>query len=158
MILNVRPMTPADALPVAGLAAEFAGYLRGLGDQGPHDLTADAIRRDGFGPGAAFSGLVAISDGDQTIGYLLYHLGYDADLAARNLHVIDLYVAAAARRRGAGRALMTEAAHLGRVAGARYLFWAVYRPNRLAADFYTALGARAVPDLDFMFINAESLE
>ena len=94
---------------------------------------------------------------EELAGYLLYHLGYDADLAARNLHVIDLYVSPAARRQGAGRALMREAARLCREAGGAYLFWAVYAPNHLAADFYSALGAHFVEDLNFMVLAPASL-
>jgi GNAT superfamily N-acetyltransferase len=156
MSILVRPLAMADASAVAALSAEFAGYLRGLGDDGEHNLTAEAIRRDGLGPRAAFAGLVASSQ-DGVIGYLLYHLGYDADLAARNLYVIDLYVGSAARRQGAGRALMAEAARVCRGAGGAYLTWAVYVPNHLAAVFYAALGARYVQDLDFMVLAAEAL-
>jgi len=154
MSARVRPLQLADAPVVAALAAEFADYLRGLGDTGAHLLTAEALQRDGFGPRAAFAGLVAAdSNTDRLVGYLLYTLGYDADLAARTVFIIDLYVSPTARRQGAGRALMSEAARLCREMGGAYLFWAVYRPNRLAADFYTALGARYVDDLDFMFID-----
>jgi ribosomal protein S18 acetylase RimI-like enzyme len=155
MPLTIRALEAGDAEAVARLAAEFAGYLRDLGDTGEHNLTAGAIRRDGFGASPAFAGLVAAQDG-AVIGYLLYHLGYDADRAARTLHVIDLYVSSAARRQGAGRALMAEAARICRQAGGAYLFWAVYIPNPLATAFYTALGAQYVQDLDFMAIDAKS--
>jgi ribosomal protein S18 acetylase RimI-like enzyme len=156
MSIRVRPLALDDAAAVAALSAEFAAYLRGLGDEGEHNLTAEAIRRDGFGPWPAFAGLAAA--GDQGVaGYLLYHLGYDTDLAARNLYVIDLYVSSAARRQGAGRALMAEAARICRAAGGAYLTWAVYVPNSLASDFYLALGARYVQDLDFMILAAEAL-
>jgi hypothetical protein len=37
------------------------------------------------------------------------------------------------------------------------LHWAVYIPKRLAADFYTALGARYAQDLDYMTIAAAAL-
>ena len=148
---RVRPLLIEDAQAVAELAAEFADYLRALGDSGEHKLTAEAVRRDGFGPQAAFAGLVATGD-NGLAGYLLYHLGYDADLAARTVFIIDLYVSPAARRQGAGRTLMNAAAQVCRQAGGAYLFWAVFVPNRLAADFYTALGARYVQDLDFMYL------
>ena len=162
MSVRVRPLRRDDAPAVAELAAAFANYLRALGDAGPHNLTAEAIQRDGFGPQPAFAGLVAVDaaatgDAQGIVGHLLYHLGYDADLTARNLHVIDLYVRPAARRQGAGRALMQAAARLCREAGGAYLFWAVYTPNHLAADFYTALGARYVEDLDFMVLAPASL-
>ena len=124
MTIIIRPLALDDAPAVATLAAEFADYLRSLGDHGPHELTAEAIRRDGFGPHAAFAGFVAVAQAT-IVGYLLYHLGYDADLAARNLHVIDLYVQPTTRRQGAGRALMRRAADTCRAGGGAYLFWAV---------------------------------
>jgi ribosomal protein S18 acetylase RimI-like enzyme len=159
MTVTVRPLRRDDAPAVAALADEFADYLRALGDSGPHRLTAAAIERDGFGGRPAFAGLVAATHGaapngaDELAGYLLYTLGYDADLAARNLFIIDLYVSPRARRQGAGRALVQAASDVCRAAGGAYLFWAVYKPNQLAADFYTALGARYVEDLDYMFID-----
>ena len=160
MPVTIRALELRDAEAVAELAAQFAAYLLDLGDNSEHNLTAGAIRRDGFGPRPAFAGLVASSkDGAQAgavIGYLLYHLGYDADRAARNLHVIDLYVSAPARRLGTGRALMAAAARICRDAGGAYLFWAVYIPNPLATAFYTALGARYVQDLDFMALGVDS--
>jgi hypothetical protein len=88
MSLTVRTTARDDEPAVAALAADFATHLRGLGDSGGYNLTADALRSDGFGPRAAFAGLVAAPEGapeDALVGYLLYHLGYDADLAARNL-------------------------------------------------------------------------
>ena len=160
MSVDVRPLRREDAAAVAALAGEFAAYLRALGDDGPHRLTAAVIERDACGPSPAFAGLVAAAnaaagaaDAAGPLGYLLYTLGYDADMAARNLFIIDLYVRPAARRQGAARALMAAATDVCRAAGGAYLFWAVYKPNRLAADFYTALGARYVDDLDFMFVD-----
>ena len=152
MSVEVRPLRREDAGAVAALAEAFADYLRGLGDMGPHRLSAAAIERDGGGPSPLFAGLVA-GDATGLVGYLLYTLGYDADLAARNLFIIDLYVSPAARRQGAGRALMRAATDVCRAAGGAYLFWAVFKPNRLAADFYGALGARYVEDLDYMYVD-----
>lgn len=88
--------------------------------------------------------------GGEVVGYLLYHFGYDADNAARILHIVDLYVDARARKRGVGRALMSAAAKAGRETRAVELFWAVYLPNKLAASFYEGLGASYTQDLRFM--------
>jgi hypothetical protein len=95
--LHVRPLRPEDAPAVAELAAAFADYLRGLGNTGEHLLTTEAIQRDGFGPRAAFAGLVA-----------------------------------------AGAKAPDDADGVG---------------DAGAADFYTALGAHYVEDLDFMVIE-----
>jgi GNAT superfamily N-acetyltransferase len=147
--LLIRPATPDDAAAIGQLAADFADYLRGLGDTTNFQFSAETYLRDGFGPNPAFAGIVAESGG-QVIGYLLYHFGYDVDRATRLLHVIDLYVREDRRSQGAGRALMAEAARICRAGGGSELFWAVYIPNTLAARFYERLGAHWIEDLKFM--------
>jgi len=156
MALIIRPALADDSSAVDGLARQFAGYLRSLGDQTDFKLTAEAYLRDGFGPLPAFSGLVA-EDGGSVIGYLLYHLGYDSDSARRNLHIVDLYVDSAARRRGAGRALMVTAARIAREAGATEMIWSVYHTNELATAFYEKLGARLINDVFFMKVRPDAI-
>src|SRR5438477_5252727 len=125
----IRPATERDATRVGALAEEFAHYLRSLGDETPLNFNAEAFLRDGFGPSPAFAGFVAERK-DAILGYLLYHPGYDTDLAERVLWVVDLYVSEGARRQGVGRALMDAAASECRAQGARALMWSVYEPNR----------------------------
>lgn len=88
---------------------------------------------------------------------MLYYFGYDADNAARNLHIIDLYVDARVRERGIGKALMSFAAKICREVGGTELFWAVFAPNKLAASFYKGIGARYTKDLVFMKVDAKAL-
>ena len=92
----IREARRADVPAIARLAAEFAQYLRGLGDTTELRLDADALDRDGFGPEPAFGGLVAEMAG-AVIGYLLYHDGYDTDTACRILMVADLFVTQSVR-------------------------------------------------------------
>jgi ribosomal protein S18 acetylase RimI-like enzyme len=73
------------------------------------------------------------------------------------MFIADLWVEPQVRGAGAGRALMREAARIGRERQAGLLLWAVYRPNKLAAGFYERLGAHYVRDLDFMMIDAAAL-
>jgi ribosomal protein S18 acetylase RimI-like enzyme len=121
-----------------------------MGDRTDFEFTAETYLRDGFGPNPAFSGLVAELDG-RVIGYLLYHFGYDTDRAMRLMHVIDLYVHASERRRGAGEALMRAAAGICREAGGRELIWSVFSPNKLAFRFYERLGAQRIKELECMY-------
>src|SRR6266403_1139643 len=104
----IREARLADVPTIAALAAEFAQYLRGLGDTTEFRLDADALERDGFGPEPAFRGLVAEMAG-AVVGYLLYHDGYDPDAACRVLFVADLFVTQVVRGHGAGAALIREA-------------------------------------------------
>ena len=147
--VEIRPATANDAAEVGHLAAQFAAYLRSLGDTTDFQFTTEAYLRDGFGPNPAFAGIVAETEG-HLVGYLLYHLGYDTDSAVRIMHVVDLYVQADARAHGIGTALLYEAARICQEAGGSRLFWAVLSANKLAAQFYEHLGAHYVQELRFM--------
>ena len=157
MALRIRPSAAADAESVGKMAQQFACYLRSLGDTTDFKLSAESYLRDGFGSKPAFAGLVAELDGN-VIGYLLYHFGYDSDGAVRNLHIVDLYVDLEARKRGAGRALMTEAARIARKEGAQDLVWSVYHANAPAAAFYERLGAQRITDVFFMKLRADCIK
>ncbi|MFO1512859.1 MAG: GNAT family N-acetyltransferase [Verrucomicrobiota bacterium] len=156
MALTIRSALATDAPAVGRLAKQFAVYLRTLGDQTEFKLTAEAYLRDGFGLRSAFTGLVAEEDG-RVIGYLLYHFGYDSDGAFRNLHVVDLYVDAEARKKGVGKSLLTAAARIAREEGAAELIWSVYHANDLAAEFCERLGAQRITEVFFMKLPVEAL-
>ena len=154
--VTIRPALAGDAPAVGNLAQQFADYLRGLGDQSELNLNAERYLRDGFGARPAFAGLVAEANG-KVVGYLLYHLGYDSDAAAINLHIVDLYVDVDARKKGVGRALMSKVASIARDARAGEMIWSVYHANQLAATFYESLGARRITDVFFMKLKTDAL-
>jgi GNAT superfamily N-acetyltransferase len=147
--LLIRAGTPADAKAVAALYAEFAAYLRSLDGGDEYHFDERSYLRDGFGADPAFQAIVACVDGE-IVGYLLWHLGYDSDLARRILRIADLFVRPASRRAGVGRALMDEAERICREHGGVELCWEVFAPNELARAFYRAVGARHVDDLLIM--------
>jgi ribosomal protein S18 acetylase RimI-like enzyme len=157
MTITIRSARASDAEEIGELARQIAEYLRSLGDPTEFKLNAEAYLRDGFGNRPAFSGLVA-EDGGKVVGYLLYHLGYDSDAAARNLHVVDLYVQRKARRKKVGRALMTAAVEIAVEAGAEELVWSVYNRNSLATSFYEKLGAERITEVFFMKLRADALK
>ena len=147
--VRVRAGRRADAVAVGALAAEFAGYLRALGDTTDFRFDATSFLRDGFGRRAAFHPLVAVYAG-QVVGYALWHAAYDSDRAMRLGHVADLFVSSSRRGLGIGRALVTAVAIDAGNAGAGELWWAVYLPNRRVVGFYERLGARPIDDLGYM--------
>ncbi len=147
--VSVRPATGADAALIASFAAEFADYLRALGDPDPGQISEQQYLADACGPGPAVSGLIA-EQGGRPVGYLLYCHGYDLDLGGRVVWVVDLFVRESARGCGTGRSLMEAAAEICRNAGGRQLCWSVYAPNQLGRRFYEALGAKYTRDLRFM--------
>ena len=98
---QIREAKLADVPAIATLAWEFAQYKRGLGDLTEFRLDAGALERDGFGAEPAFDGLVAEVKG-KVAGYLLYHAGYDTDVACRLLVVADLFATQSTRGVGVG--------------------------------------------------------
>jgi GNAT superfamily N-acetyltransferase len=150
----IREATRDDAGDIVALFDEFSEYLRSLGDNSDYQFNASTYLRDGFGDGPAFKGLVAEVDG-KIVGYLLYHFGYEVNLAVRTLHVIDLYVGQTNRLRGVGRALMKRAGEICAAAGGKRLYWFVYSSNTSAFNFYERLGARYLKDLESMYLPVE---
>jgi ribosomal protein S18 acetylase RimI-like enzyme len=152
MRYSIRKAAREDAEPVAGLEREFSSELRSLGISAESSFNAESYLRDGFGPNPAFSGLV-VDSGTELVGYLLYHLGYEVEDAARILYVIDLYVRGDSRRHGLGRALMEEAVKVCRELGGSQVCWSVYESNVQALRFYERLGASYIKDERLMSLD-----
>jgi ribosomal protein S18 acetylase RimI-like enzyme len=152
MRFSIRKAVRGDAVRVEALEREFSRGLRSLGIPAESSFNAEVYLRDGFGPNPAFSGLVADS-GTELLGYLLYHLGYEVEDAARILYVIDLYVRRDSRRQGLGRALMEEAVNVCKELGGSQVCWSVYESNEPAFKFYEGLGACYTKDERFMNLD-----
>lgn len=150
--LSIRPLTRGDADAVADMSRRFNLYLKALGDSDPYRFSREHYLQDGFGPDPAFGGFIA-EQVDAPVGYLLHCPSYDVDFAIRQLMIIDLWVEPTARGGGIGRKLMQAAADHATKRGAQRMFWAVFRPNRLAVDFYRRLGAEDVEALDWMTLD-----
>lgn len=132
--IAVRRAGPGDAEAVAGLARALS---REDGDRESR-FSVEAYLRDGFGPDAVFTVLVAETAG-QVAGYALYYPGYDTDRATRGIYLADLYVREECRRQGVATALMRAAARAARDAGGSWMFWSVMRRNRSARRFYRSI-------------------
>lgn len=152
MTVSIRVLTAADADAVATMSLTFHHYLRDLGDTDPYHFNRTRYLEDGFGTNPAFGGFLA-TVGAKPAGYLLHCPGYDVDAAIRQVMVIDLWVDPAARGHGLGRKLMQATADHALATGAKRLFWAVLRGNRLAVDFYRVLGAEDITTLDWMMLD-----
>ena len=152
--MKIREATRDDAHDIVALSDEFVDYLKSLGDNSNFQFNANTYLRDGFSDKPAFRGLVSEID-NKVVGYLLYHFGYDTDLAMRTLHVIDLYVRPANRLQGVGKALMKRAGEICVAAGGKRLYWFVYSPNTSAFNFYERLGAQYLKDMKSMYLPLE---
>lgn len=147
MEIAVRDAVAADATCVADLSAQLGDVLRRAGNPVGASLTAEVIRRDGFGSSAGFSCVVAEASSDGIVGYALLHPAYDPDLGGRIFTLVDLYVRPDARRHGVGTLLMDAALERAAAAGARALSWWIREQNREGVAFYRALGAEGARGL-----------
>jgi ribosomal protein S18 acetylase RimI-like enzyme len=108
----------------------------------PNRFTPAIVRRDAFGPRRAFRVLVAEAERGPVVGYAAFVPGYNTDIAARDMWMLDLFVQPAWRSRGVGRALVTAVAREAVRRGLPSLEWGVRSSNTRALRFYRRLGAR----------------
>lgn len=144
MTVIVRAMTLEDAPAIARMASALSAH-EGVA---PPPFDADTVRRWGFGIDRRFDGVVAVLD-DRVAGYALFHDGFHVGRGAPGLVLMDLYAAPAARRRGAGRAMMAAVAEAARSRGGTWVVWQVHPDNTLGMAFYRAIGARRYRAADF---------
>jgi ribosomal protein S18 acetylase RimI-like enzyme len=158
MNLAIRNLIADDADAVVAMNAAFVVYLRDLGDPDSQtqNFTKQKYLLDGFGPEPAFAGYIAEEDG-MPLGYLLYNKGYNVDLAQRLFFICDLWVGPEARRKGVARALMQCCAADCRAWGGQWLEWYVFKPNTVAFDFYSRLGANVSDSVSIMSLRADAL-
>ena len=158
MIITVRPLTPADADAIVGMHDAFMAYLGELGDPdaGLKHFTVERYLADGFGPDPVFAGYIA-EDSGTACGYLLYCKGYNVDLAYRLFFVCDLWVQPGTRGKGIGRSLVKACAADCRRWGGEWLEWYVYRPNKMALEFYRKVGGLESDALAVMTLKADAL-
>jgi ribosomal protein S18 acetylase RimI-like enzyme len=158
MPVAIRSLAPADADAVVAMHDAFMAYLGLLGDPdaAARHFTTGKYLADGFGPDPVFAGYIA-EDAGLPCGYLLYCKGYNVDLAYRLFFICDLWVEPEARGMGIGRRLVARCAADCRRWGGEWLEWYVYRPNKMALDFYRRLGATEADGLAVMTIKADAL-
>lgn len=133
--LVVRRAVEADAPLIALMIDELNLHQ---GEETGH-VTAEAVRRDGFGQRPEFAVLIAELDGAPA-GYALFHPTWSTEVGERGFYLYDLYVRDAARGHGVGRALMQALARAAKAEGRTFLWWSSKPWNKGARAFYRTLG------------------
>ena len=86
------------------------------------------------------TGLVAVNDADEILGYATYFFGYYTWIG-KSLYMDDLYVRPNFRGSGVGTMLINGIIAFAKVENCRKLRWQVSEWNQPAIDFYKSLGA-----------------
>jgi GNAT superfamily N-acetyltransferase len=98
-----------------------------------------------FGERPSAEALVAES-GERLLGFALFFGTYSTFLTRPGIYLEDLFVLESERRRGIGRALLTEVRRIAEARGAGRLEWSVLDWNQDAIRFYRNFGAEVLPD------------
>lgn len=86
---------------------------------------------------------------EELLGYACLYWHFSSLAAADAVLMNDLYVAAGARGRGAGRALIEAALEVARERGARHLEWSTAPENATAQRLYDSTGAEKSAWLEY---------
>jgi GNAT superfamily N-acetyltransferase len=116
--LRIRRAKSEDAGRLTELVLALMDHL---GDT-LEEFDAARFTEDAFGPEPQFSVFVAEHDGE-SVGYALFHDAYEPSFAARGVYLCDLYVCPEMRRRGVGRALLSEVAKDAAARRRTFVWW-----------------------------------
>ena len=151
--LRIEPAREADVPLILGFIRELAEYERMLDKV---VATEAGLREQLFGARPGAEVVIARWDGEAA-GFALFFHNFSTFLGRRGLYLEDLFVRAAFRGKGVGRALL---AHLARTAlerGCGRLEWWVLDWNEPAIGFYRALGAQPMSDWTVFRLSGEPL-
>ena len=134
--LTIRPAVPEDAEIIH---AALIGIGETVGEVHKINSTPADIRRDGFGPDAHFSTLIAEIDSGFA-GMCLYFPIYSTWMGRPGAYVQDLFVAREFRGLKVGEKLLRRLAREVRDRGGAYIELAVDTGNLAAQRFYERIG------------------
>ncbi|KAK6739975.1 hypothetical protein RB195_008445 [Necator americanus] len=129
MAVSVNRATPADAAALMGMIRELADF-----EKMPEGVKIDEVRLAADLERNAVGGFI-LRDSDEPAAMLLFYFAYST-WEGQYIHMEDLYVRPAFRRKGYGRMLWRELGVLAKEMGCRRLQWNVLDWNSNALAFY----------------------
>lgn len=137
---HFRPAVPGDEGLILQFIRELAEYENLAGHV---RATEDSFRQHLFGPVRYIEAMIA-ERGGEPVGFALWHYTYSSFTGAPTLYVEDVYVRAAHRGGGLGRAIFRHLARVALSRGCHRMDWAVLETNAPAIAFYARLGAKPI--------------
>jgi GNAT superfamily N-acetyltransferase len=150
----IRPAQPADVSAILGMITELAEF-----EKLTHLMSAtepmllDAL----FGPHPVAESIVGIEEGMPVTFALFFH-NFSTFLGRKGLYLEDLYVKQDHRRKGYGKAMLSELARIAVERGCGRFEWSVLDWNENAIRFYQGLGADVMPDWRICRVTGAALE
>lgn len=138
--LDVSVVTPED---LAGLLPLMRGYCT-FYESEPSDDDLLAMSRAFLEADAGGTQLIARDTAGQALGHATVLWSWDTTLAQPLAVMEDLFVAAEARGRGVGAALIDACRRLAADRGMQWLAWETAPYNEVAQRLYEGLGAQRV--------------
>jgi GNAT superfamily N-acetyltransferase len=109
-------------------------------------VTAEKLRKWGFGEKRVFSALVARLD-DKPVGLAVYYFGFSGYMGEPILYLEDLFILPEFRSRGFGGGMLNYLSQMAFDSECCRVQWAVFDWNKEAIAFYKKIGAQLRPDL-----------
>ena len=154
MATTIRAATEADVPQILAFIRALAAFER---EPDAVSATEEGLLRDGFGPNPIYYCLIADRDG-QPAGFALYFFNYSTWLGRPGIYLEDLYVLPEFRGRGIGKALLKQVAAVAVEKNCQRLQWVVLDWNKLAIDFYRAMGAEFLDEWRNVRVSGEALD
>ena len=141
--MEIRKAVEADIpnlLPLMRQLAEFEKYA--------HDfaVTEHVLREQGFHRSPPDFHCLVAEEGNDLVGFLVYHFVAFTYRAKPNLIIKELYIAGPHRSRGVGKLLMKAVAQEAAFTGCGVIKWWVAKWNERGIEFYKQLGAKIDSD------------
>lgn len=152
MSFSIRKGRSEDMASVLNLIQELATFEK---ESNAVDLTAEELKRDGFGEQPLFQTFVAEVK-EEIVGMALFYPRYST-WKGPTVHLEDLIVKEAFRGQNIGSALFREVIQFGADRGVKRVEWVVLDWNDPAIDFYEKRGAKVLRDWDTVQLEGEAI-
>lgn len=148
----IRDAREEDMAQVLDLIKELALFVN---EPDAVILTADDLRRDGYGKQPLFHCFVAERN-MKIIGMALVYPRYST-WKGMTVHLEDLIVKEEARGHGIGSKLFSEVIKYGKNLGVKRIEWAVLDWNEPAINFYEKNGAHILRECDAVQLDEQGI-
>jgi len=152
MNILLREAVKNDMASVLLLIQELATFEK---EHHAVEVTAEDLKRDGFGEAPAFKVFIAEVDG-KIVGMALFYERYST-WKGRIIHLEDLIVKQEFRGQGVGKALYTKVLTYANDRKVKRVSWEVLDWNTTAIDFYVSSGAKIMEGWQVVHMNEQNL-